>query len=299
MTATSASMSFILDEIVSGVFVNQFAQLPSLMGLIYGMRTTGRRRERTASISGLGKLQPKNPTQISAQDTPIQQFEKTFTPEPFALHTAVERELVEDEDWGWFQDLANQYSMSANRTMESEAAALWNDAFAGATFLSEDGKSLCNSAHTNVDGGNSQSNTGTSAMTADTVKSTYTSMRKFTDYKGEKINMNPDTLLVPVDLEPTAWEIVRSSQRPATANNDANFLQNRFQILSWNYLSDANNWFVLDIMMCRMHCLWYQRTGIEIFGDGDLFKGTSRIGIYSRWVNGSKDWRCCFGQNAA
>lgn len=302
MTATSANMSYLLDEITSAVAINQFSQLTNLMGQLYGMRSSGKRRERSSSISGLGKLQKKTATVLSTEDRPVQQFQKTFLHSAFALHTPVERELLDDEDWGWFQDLGIQYAMSANRTMESEAALVFNDAFDGAeTGIAEDGLSLCNSAHLNADGGNSQDNSGTSALSAANVGTTLTSMRKFTDYRGEKISVNPDGLVIPVDLEQTAWEIVRSSQKPVDADSVpfANYLNNRFALFSWNYLTDINNWFMVDQQMMRMHLLWYQRIGMEIFGDGDLFTGTRRIGIYSRWSNGSKDWRWVYGHEVA
>lgn len=299
MTATTSSLSYLVDEVTSGVAINEFSQLDNLMAALYGMRNSGKRRERSSSISGLGNLQKKLPTQASAQDAPVQQFQKTFLHEAFALQVPVERELVDDEEWGWFQDLGMQFGIALNRTMEEKAALPFVDAFAGAETLAEDGLSICNSAHLNVDGGNSQSNSGTSALSAANAITTLTAMRKFTDYRGQRISVNPDALIVPVDLEGTAWEIVRSSQKPASANNDANYLQNRFQLYSWNYLTNTKDWFMVDSRMMKLNLLWYLRTGVEMFGDGDLFTGTRRTGIYSRWSNGVKDWRWVYGQDVA
>lgn len=297
MTTTSANMSYLLDEVTSAVAINEFSQLDNLMGALYSMRTSSGRRERATSISGLGQFQLKLPTVAADTDAPVQQFQKTFTHSAYALQVPVERELIEDNEWGFFQDLGIQMGVSANQTLETLAAGVFNDAFAGATYTAEDSLSICNNAHLNADSGNSQDNLGTSALSAANVGTTLTSMRKFTDYRGEKISINPDALLVPVDLEQTAWEIVRSSQKPATANNDANYLQNRFQLFSWNYLTDTNNWFMLDTRQMRMNLIWYMRSALEIFGDGDLFTGTRKIGAYMRFSHGVKDWRFVYGHN--
>jgi len=296
-TITSGQMSYILDEVVSAVLINEFAELPNVFSTLYTIKTSARARERQTSISGLSQFDEKVEASAAAEEQPIQQFQKTFNHTPFAKTVKVSRELVDDEEWGWFENLAVQLANAANRTMESQAAAPFGDAFTGASYVGEDGLSLCNNAHVNVDGGNSQDNNFALALSAANVSTVRVAHRKFTDYKGEKVHINPNGLLVPLDLEQTAWEIVNSNLKPGSANNDANFYQGMFQLYVWNWLTDTNAWFTLDTMLMRMHLLWYMRSGLETYGDGDLFAGVRRIGAYFRKSHGFVDWRWCAGSN--
>jgi phage major head subunit gpT-like protein len=296
---TQTTLCFVFDEVVSAVANDEFVQLPQVTGLLYNMRTSMGRRERYASVSGLGEFSQKNETAAATEANVVQQFESTFVHQAWALQTRVSREVIDDEQWGWFQDLGVKLADAANRTMETRGSLLFNDSFDGTTFLAEDGLSICNSAHLNVDSGNSQDNAGANALTTAGIKSTRDTFRAFTDYTGQRVSLNPDMLLVPIQLETDAWEIVRSNLKPGGANNDANFYQGLFDLVVWNYLSDANDWWMLDSRQMARNLFWHMRTGLEIFGEGDLFAGTRKIGGYMRFSNGCTDWRWIYGNEQA
>ena len=173
---------------------------------------------------------------------------------------------------------------------------MFNEAFSSSDYLAEDGLSLCNAAHVNVDGGNSQSNAGSTALGYAAVGTTQTAMRLFTDYRGKQIMVEPDLLLHPVTLDQTAFEIIRSSGDPTNANNVANY-HGRLKSLSWSYLdaSDTDNWFMIDSRLMKQNLIWYWRMALEIFGDGDAFKGLRRLGGYFRSSHDSIDWRWIYG----
>jgi phage major head subunit gpT-like protein len=294
---SSSNVSFVLDEVVSSVAYNEFEQAPLLMPALYDVRPGAGRRDRTASLGGLGKFALKLETQDSQQDNIVQQFEKDFVHKAYALNVEVSRELIDDNEFGFFTDLGQQIGMSAARSMEDLGAALFNDAFNGATYLAEDGLSICNSAHLNVDAGNSQDNSLALSLSGANLKTARDTMRAFTDYRGEKISVLPDAIVVPTALEQDAWEIVRSSLKSGTANNDANFFNGMFNMFVWQHLSDSNAWFVIDQRLASRNLLWYQRTPLEIYGDGDLKKGTRTIGGYFRSSHGCRDWRWIVGCN--
>lgn len=298
---TSNTLSFALDEVVSAVAYETFYEQPFMMQMLYGIRPSGRRRERSASFGGLGDFEVKNPGVAPAETSLAQQFEKDFVHVAYAMHVPIERELLDDEEYGFAVEVGRQIGIKAAYKMETLGAQLFHDAFAGATYKTEGALSICNAAHLNVDGGNSQSNTGTSALSMASIKSTRTLMRNFKNYRGDLLSVMPDALLIPHDLEEDAWEIVRSTGRPDDATNAANLYNGMFKLFVWPFLStgisggDANNWFMLDTRILRQNLLWYQRVPLEVFGDGDLFKGTRRLGGYFRASHGCRDWRGIFG----
>ena len=293
-TMTSAQLAYLLDEVTSAVFINEFTQNPQMMGMLYNMRPSMGRRERSSSFGGFGQFDEKIETQAATEEDIIQQFQKTFNHKPFAKTARISREVVDDEDWGFFEDLGMQLAAAATRTMETQGAGVFNTAFTTAEFASEDGAALCGT-HTNVDGGNSQSNRLTNALTFANLQTARATSKRFTDYKGEKIFSNPSLLLVPDELESTAWELVNSRLKPGGSQEDNFFARVQMSLGVWNFLTDTNNWFLIDPMMMRRNLLWYMRTGLELYGDGDLFTGTRRTGAYFRKSHGSVDWRWVLG----
>lgn len=299
MAQTAASLSFVLDEVTSAVMMNEFMELPNVFGSIYGMRLASGRRERHSSVSGLSQLADKNELAAAEEDAVIQQFQKDFVHGALAKQVPVSREVIRDEEWGWFQNLGVLFGDAANRTFETKAAQPFVNAFDTSTHTSEDSLALCGGAHVNVDGGNSQSNRGTAALALAGIDASREAMKGFTDYRGEKIGVRPSALIVPDELEREAWEFIRSELKPGVATNEKNFYEGLFELFVWGYLTDATDWFMVDQRLMSRNLLWYQREDLEVFGDGDLFTGTRRIGAYTRFSNGPVDWRFIFGQEVA
>ena len=163
-TMTSAQLSYLLDEITSSVFINDFTQNPQMFGMLYSVRPSVSRRERSSSLGGFGQFDEKIETSAATEEVIVQQFQKTFNHTPFAKTAAISRETVDDEDWGFFEDLGMLLSQAATRTMETQAAGVLNEATSTANYTGEDGLALGSNAHVNSDGGNSQDNLLTGAL---------------------------------------------------------------------------------------------------------------------------------------
>lgn len=294
---TSQNLAFVLDEVVSGIAYEAFYEDQFMMPLLYDVRTSERKRERLASLAGLTLYSQKTNGAEPASDNVIQEFEKDFIHVSYGKKVSIERELVDDEEWGLLVDVGQQIGMLAAQTMEVTAAAAWSDFFTGATYKAEDNLSVCNSAHLNVDAGNSQSNTGTSDLDFAGIKAARIAMRKFTNYRGDKMSVHPKLLVVPTDLEEVAWEMIRSTGKPDTANNNANMYNGMFDLVVWDFLTDTNAWFMVDPRLMKLNLIWFQRIALEVFGDGNLFTGTRNIGGYYRAALGVRDWRWIYGNN--
>lgn len=297
-TVTQSSVSYLFDEVTSEVAFESFYDMPFLHPALYSVRGSAGRRERASSLGGLGRFNSKAETVDADQATITQQFQKTFTHTAYALQIPVSREVVDDEEWGFLQEIGMELGQSAAQSMEIDAFALFNDAFDGASYTAEDSLSICNGAHLNADSGNSQDNDLANAFSVAGVKATRTNMRKVTNAGGLKVAVNPDELLVPVDIEEDAWEVVRSAGRPDTANRADNMYNGMFTLYVSPFLTDTGNWFMMDSRLRARNLVWYMRTGLEIFGDGNLSAGTKTIGGYYRESHGCKDWRWICGNQA-
>lgn len=176
---------------------------------------------------------------------------------------------------------------------------MFNNAFNTTIFAGGDGLSLCNSAHTRVGTAVTVGNAGSTALSQTAVEATRLLMRQFTDETDNLITARADTLLVPPALEETAYEIINTDKKLNTAENNTNFSQGKYKIIVWDYLSDSNNWFMIDSRMAKMYLKWFNRIGIEFNKDKDFDTYLSKWSCYTRYSYGFSDWSWLYGHNVA
>ncbi len=229
----------------------------------------------------------------------------------FAQGLVIRRKLMDDNQYaaagipraitGRVEKLAD----SAAVHREKSAAALFTNAFTDSGQDSEgfdvagaDGVGLCSTAHpASASNTATQSNEGTLALSAANLTTTALLMREFTDDRGELISVRPDTLLVPPELEELALQIVGSDRVLGNANNDININKGRYNVVSWDYLTDSNAWFVIDSVLKSEHLVWLDRTAPEFLGEGDFDTLQAKFRGYQRFSRGWDHWGWVYGQN--
>ena len=290
-TATTSTLSFLFDEVVSAVTYEEYFSGDFLVPLLYSMRGSMSRRERGASLGGLGKFQAKTETGSIPEGTITEQFTKTLVQSEFGLKLPISRMVVDFNEWGFLQEVGVELGASAAYTMEDDGMALFRDVPTGATYTAEDGLSIANDAHLNVDGGNSQDNKLANTFSMAGIKATHIALRKLKNYDGLQLSINPDELIVPVDLEEDAFETIKSVLRPDVATNAQNFYQGRYALYVSPLLTDTTDWGMMDSRRRARNLLWYQSAALEIAGEGNLDNHSRKIGGYDREAHGCRDWR--------
>ena len=134
-------------------------------------------------------------------------------------------------------------------------------------------------------------------MTAANVSTTRQLHMALTDMNGDLLNVMPDEILVPPELEDTALIIVRSAQDPASANNAINPQSSRFTVRTWHYLTDSTAWFMMDSGLRRQSLRWYERVPLEFGREQDFDTLVGKWRAYMRWSLGWTDWRWVYCQN--
>ncbi len=118
-----------------------------------------------------------------------------------------------------------------------------------------DGKALFAGDHpkdyADPDGVASYSNTGSTALSLSALQTARTAMRRLTDAEGRKLGIMPRVLMVPVELEDLANQLVYTAgpnrSLPGSANNDMNPIARwGLEVVANPYLSDTNNWYLID-----------------------------------------------------
>ncbi len=229
-----------------------------------------------------------------------QLYKTTLTHKEYAKGFTVERKLVDDDQYGLITPQPRQLALTAMRTREKHAASIFNNAF-NSSYVGGDAVALCSASHplAPTHAGDVQSNVGTSALSASAVVATRQLMRAFTDDRSEIMPVNPDTLLVPPELEETAAIITKTQGKVGSADNDINFAGSLVKnVIVWDYLTDANNWFLIDSAMAKQHLLWIDRVPLEFALDPSAsYQLTARYRGYMRYSYGWSDYRWVYGHN--
>lgn len=269
----------------------------SMIARLFGMKTSTRSYEIVSGIGAMGDYQDFDGT--ISYDTVSQLYDKTFTFPEKALGFKVERKLYDDDLFGIMDQRPVGMAISRARTREKTAADIFNGAFVGTD--GPDGVSLCNSSHPySPDDATTQSNAGSTALSATAIEATrrigHTSI--FND-RGELANINYDTILCTVNNEETAWEVINSTGKVETADNNRNFHKGRYNLAVWDRLTDSSNWFMLDSRLCKHFLLWWDRVKGGIKMDTDTDTLVAKWYDYERYSAGWADFRPVYGHNVS
>ena len=241
-------------------------------------------------------------------DEAVKGYEETLTHHEFAKGVIIERKLIDDNRIARAIAMVEALGDSAFRMREKAGANVFINAFSSATSETLDDYgtdatgadlvALCSTAHPrNPLDSTTDSNEGTLAISAANLSTTRQLMMDFVDMRGDLINAMPDLLLVPNELEDTARIAVGSAQDPDSANNAINPQNGRYRVVVWNYLTDANSWFLIDSGKMRNSLLWYDRIPLEFGREQDFDTFQAKFRAYSRFSLGWSDWRFIYGQN--
>ena len=274
-------------------FVNEFAEFTSNIPALYNIQKSEKAQEFDQLTDTLSDFDVFN-GQIPYDDKK-ESYKATYTHTEYAKGFKVERKLVMDDLYGTISKYPGMLALSARRRREKDAASVFNNAF-NSGYTGGDSLSLCNSAHTSKNSSTTQSNTGVLSLSAANIEATRRSMIKFRDGSDGVIDVNPDLLLVPIDQEETAWEIINSKGKVDSAQNNVNFHYGKYKLLVWpNFLTSSNNWFFIDSKLMKMFLLWFDREPVQMFKDQDFGTLVSAFAGYMRYSSGWSNWPWVFG----
>lgn len=274
---------------------------PELRPEIYNIQSSSRADERNIGYGGIAAnaWDSYEKSGVKGQVDFDKGYEKRYTHQEYVVTFEVERKLLDDDQYGVIAgERARKLGASATQKMELDAASVFNNAF-DTNYQGADGKPLCSTTHPrNPNKTGNLVNAGTSSLTKDSVSLTRQAMMSTEDDAGNILGMMPNAIMVPPELEDTALEIVNSINDPSSANNAINPQAGRFQVIAWHYLTDSDNWFMMDTVWMRENLKWYDRTPIEI----SVSQQTSTEATYEaymRYSYGWDDWRWVYGHNVS
>lgn len=306
MTAVHRSETFgdLLDPRFETIFFEQYDQVPDMIPQIYTMPPDNGRENMTFSgIGAFGDFQEFKGT--VEYDSVAQAFDSTLTHIEFASGYQVERKLYDDDQYQIFDGRPKGLGRAAQRTRQKHAARIFNNGFTVDTYFYEnsEGKPLFSDSHlTNspeADTSTGFDNKMTSAFSATALAAARIQMVNFRDDRGNHINCVPDTVVYPINLYDKVYEVLASTGKPDSANNDRNVHEGAYGALEWIYLSDSNNWFLCDSSMKSESLFWVDRVPLEHAMAEDIDTIVAKWRAYMRYSCGWADWRWTLGSQVS
>lgn len=293
----SEGFGYLLDPGLRKIFMNEYGMAEGQRENLFGVETSNKAVEYDLGIGGTGDLAEFDGTIV--YDDFKQQYRTSYTHKEWVKGMKIERKLVDDDLYSIINKRPQQLALVAKRTQEKHGSSVFNAAFNTSVFSGGDGLALCSTAHTFLGTSTTVGNSGTTAISATAVEATRLLMRQYTDETDNLTVGRGDTLIVPPQLEEAAWEVVNASGKLDTADNNPNFNKGKYRIISWDYLSDSNNWFMADSKMMKMYLKWFNRIPTEFNKDKDFDTYLSKWSVYTRYSYGFSDWSWIYGHNVA
>jgi hypothetical protein len=233
--------------------------------------------------AGIGDFQVKAEGGLITYTDPIFGVELEYPHVRRSNGYKITQEMLDHDQYAEIVKLERDLQISGMEDLEVGGHLLLNNAFgttdnAGYGFKATgfDGLALCSTAHTRLDGGTTQGNRP--SVDANLAWTSLADARQqfqlWTDHRGRRVVANPRVLVVHPNDELTAMELLRSTQKPGTANNEINALAGDFELVVTPYLTDTNSWFLIDPQTFPSVWHWdvQPRTGMEDDFDTEVVK---------------------------
>ncbi len=301
----SGSFGDLLDVRFQDIFesAKQYNELQSMLGKLYTMPAhNGRNDMRWSQVGTLPDFEEFTGN-INYQSQ-SQGYDTTLTFVEFTNGLQVERKLFDDDQYHIMDQKPQALADAYYRTKERLGARMLVNAFSVDNYFynNTEAVALCSDSHTTTSGASTASgfdNKGTASLTATAVMAAMIQGRGFRGDQAERIGVTFDELWIPVDLTEQAYEINNSMGKLDTANNNVNYLKGKFTINEWNYLTDTNNWFLMDSNMRKKMLFWVDRVPLEFAMVEDFDKLVAKWRAYCRMGGAHIDWRFIFGSQVS
>lgn len=232
--------------VLEAVFRYELMQHPSKREALFNLRKTQRDVYQTSEVGDLPMFSAIPEGTDYTYSTTNQGAPKTIVPVKYGLGFSITEEAVDDGKFDEIADMVRKLAKSARETQELQAMAIFNNAFS--TQTTADGVALCSTSHTQAGGTGLRNRLSSDADLSQTSLDTM-----LTDFETQFIGdtgiiytMTPRVLLVAPGSKRYASELVGSSGKPDTADNNLNaFKSDNLIVMSSPHLTDTDAWFML------------------------------------------------------
>lgn len=271
-------------------FRDSYDQYPTEYDQFLKTGTQDRAEVEVVTMAGLPQMVKRSETEAVTMIDPAMSDKFTFVDDEFALGFMVSKKQMEDDLYGKSSQNSKWLGRSARLTQEYLAAALLDDAFAGATFTGLFNEALCTTSHTLLNAIGTWSNrvAGDPPLGVTGLEAALELGEQQVDQNGDPIPTMLNRLVVNIADEWKAIKITQGDLEPFTANNDVNAIRRKRSsmtyVVSHYKTQTGRDWFLQDPSLIDAHFLWRVKPAFSDFYDDRTFAagfvGRQRINVY-------------------
>lgn len=280
------------------VLFEEWDRRPTEYTEVYNVLNSQKSDEIDTKVGGFGLAPEISENDPIPFETAKQDARVTYTHLGYALGFKVTSWMMEDDLYNIMNRLPRKLAISMMQTVETQAAALWNDAFAGATFTGIDGKAMVATNHDRLDGGTWTNRLAVDAdLTKTSLQNLWTLMENTVDDNNLALLIIARKIIVHPDEWFNALELLNSIQTPDSQDNNVNSLRNlNLQLVKYHYLTDSDAWF-LQSDIHEVNFFW--RRQMTFSSEDDFDTEASKHKASMRFSNGFTDARGVAGTPGA
>lgn len=275
----------------------QYDEHPQEYPDLFDVETSDKAYEEDVEISGFGVLREKDQGSGLNYDTEVQGSVTRYTHVAYAGGYIVTFEELRDNLYEVVSKRRSAMLAFAGRqTEEIVGANVYNQAF-NPTFAIADGSSMISQTHPTL-AGNQSNELSTGADLSETaIEDLGIQIMQAQDYRGNKIALVPQSLIIP----PAQWfdanRIINSVLQNDTANNAINVIKASGMfpkgIIVNHYFTSASSWFIRTNAPFGLRFLWRDKPMFDT--DNEFDTKNAKAAQYMRFSCGCTDWRQIYG----
>ena len=265
--------------------------------------STKKQYEEDYKLGGFGAVPEKPEGTNIIYDDPVPGSTVTYRWRPFGKGFRATHESMADELYGIMAKMASSLGKAFRNQTEIIGASILNYAFTApaAIPLSTNGNygfdavSLCSTAHPLLRGGTSRNRpTADVDISVSALQDAMVDFERMVDESGVPIVVIPRKLIYAPESDPIVQEILKSAQKPFTADNEVNILQGQLKPVMSHYMTNTNAWFLeADDSDVDGYFFWREKFTTDAADDFD--SGDGKMKGYMRGDVGYGDWRWIWG----
>jgi hypothetical protein len=289
---TTGSFSKALWPGVNAWYGKQYDEYSVEWDKLFDKFTSRKAFEEDVGITSYGLAQIKPEGTAVSYDTERQTFITRYTHINYALGFIITKEMFDDDLYDVVAERrARGLAFSMRQTKETVGANVYNRAF-NPLFTFGDTVSLVNSAHKNGIGGTFSNTLVTNAnMSEAALEQACIDISHFTNDRGLKIQVTPQSLHIPPELMFELERILKSQYRVGTPNNELSALVSMGKFPKGmyvnHYFTSTTAWFIRTDVPDGMK--YFTRKDDTFSEDNDFDTDNAKFKAQARYSFGGTD----------
>jgi hypothetical protein len=301
---TTNSIAKLLWPGLNKVFGQSYNEHPLVCEQVFEKNKSMKAYEEEVGMTGMGLARVKSEGQSITYDDQRQGFIQRYTNAVVALGFIITREAYEDNLYAQTGlNKAKALGFSLRSAKETIAANVFNRAF-NSSYTYGDGVELCSELHpyAGPQGGTWRNELDTAADFSEAaLEQALIDIGDFRTERGLRVSIKAKKLLGPSALQFDFQRVLMSELQSGTANNDVNAVRSSNAMpegyVIWNFLTDADAWFVLTD--CPDGMKHFERRPLEFEIDNDFDTENAKFKGTERYTFGNTDPRSVMGSPGA